>query len=174
MAGYEGTGMEHGQDGPRRLNEKPRLAKRLIGIALIIVLAHFILTNFDLDDWPKVGLAIEGSRETCTEISGPETMTDTITEPLDVTDTGFRVMRNENKAVLTIENTDDAEGDVRVRLYCVNGKEVGDMTKTLSPGKSAVFNFLDVPDCDLDYYIQPDTVRRKVNRTVRVSKSTCG
>jgi hypothetical protein len=161
-------------ESERRLTERSNLPRKLIGIALIIVLAHFIFTNFSLDDWPKVGFVIKGQPETCTEIRGPKTMTDTVIEQLDVDDTDFRVLRNENKAVITIRNRDTVEGDVRVRLYCVNGAEIGDLTKRLDPGESALFNFLDVPDCDLDYYVQPDTVKMTVNRTVQVSTSACG
>lgn len=160
-------------DSERKLTERSNLPKKLIGIALIIVLAHLILTNFSFDDWPKIGFAIKGQPESCIEISGPKTITDTVVEQLDVDDTDFRVLRNENKAVITIKNRNAVEGYVRVRLYCVNGAEVGDLTKRLDPGESALFNFLDVPDCELDYYVQPDTIKRTVNRTVQVSNSAC-
>lgn len=152
---------------------KNRRKKRIIGLLFLIALGYFILTNFDLGDLPWVGLAIEGPKQTCTEIRGPKTMTDTEVSTLKVDDMGFKALRNENKAVLEVRNTDDVSGDVRVTVYCVNGDQQGEQKKTLEPGETGVFSFLDVRDCDLDYIVEPELIKTRVNKTVYVTDSVC-
>ena len=156
-----------------RLVEKSNLPKKILGLLLLVVLIHFIFTNFSLDDWPKIGMMLKGESKTCIEIKGPKVMTDTIIEQLKVDDIDFKVMRNENRAIITIENKDNRTGDVRVLLYCRNGDEQGEQSKTIRAGESEVFSFIDINDCDLDYIIEPDTIHRRVNRTVYVSNSVC-
>lgn len=157
----------------QRLVEKSSLPKKIIGLLLLVVLIHFIFTNFRFDDWSKIGITLNGATTTCTEIRGPKVVTDTIIEQLKVDDTGFKVVRNENRAIITIENKDNRTGEVRVLLYCRNGDEQGEESKIMLAGESAEFNFIDVRDCDLDYIVECDTVRRRVNRTVYVSNSVC-
>ena len=160
------------EDMMSRIRKNNRM-KRIIGFLLLTAIAYFIFTNFDLGDFPKAGFVIHGESNTCTEVRGPQVMTDTEIESLQIEDKGFQVLRNENKAVITVRNTDDTAGSVKVRLYCINGNEQGDIAKNLDPGETAVFSFLDIADCDLDYIILPDTIKRKVNKTVYVSDSGC-
>lgn len=160
--------MEHNKHA-----RKPKKMKRVIGILLIMAIAYFVFTNFDLADWPKLGLVIEGPSQSCTEIRGPKTMTDTVIEQLEVEDRGFKALRDENKALIEVRNVDNVTGKVRVLLYCRNGNEQGEETKRIEPGEKAVFSFLDVEDCDLDYIIEPETMRKKVNKTVYVTDSVC-
>jgi hypothetical protein len=153
-------------------NRKKR-TKTVIGILLLIAIAYFVLTNFDLGDWPRLGMVIEGPSKTCTEIRGPKVMTDTVIEQLKVEDLGFKALRNENKAVITVRSKDEEAGNVRVIVYCRNGDQQGEETKRIEAGETAVFSFLDVDDCDLDYLIEPETIRKKVERTVYVDDSIC-
>ena len=152
---------------------KPKKMKKIIGILLLIAIAYFIFTNFDLAGWPKLGDVIEGPSKSCTEIRGPKTMTDTIIKQLEVEDLGFKALRDESKALIEVRNADNVTGKVRVVLYCRNGDEQGEDTKRLEPGEKTVFSFLDVDDCDLDYTIEPQTTRKKVNKTVYVTDSVC-
>jgi hypothetical protein len=152
---------------------KPKKMKKLIGILLLVAIAYFIFTNFDFADWPKLGLVIEGQSKSCTEIRGPKTMTDTVIEQLEVEDLGFKALRDENKALIEVRNVDNVTGKVRVVLYCRNGDEQGEKTKSLEPGEKEVFSFLDVKDCDLGYIIEPETRRKRVNKTVYVTDSMC-
>ncbi len=152
---------------------KNRRVKTLIGLLLLIAVAYFILTNFDLGDWPALGFAIRGPGQTCTEISGPKVMTDTVIEQLEVEDLGFQILRNENKALLKVRNKDDHAGNVRVLLYCRNGYQQGEQKKKIEPGDTETFSFLDVSDCELDYIIEPENIKRRVNRTAYVTDSVC-
>ena len=153
--------------------KKNKKGKTIIGILLLIAIVYFILTNFSLGDWPKLGLVLEGHSKTCIEIRGPKEMTDTVITQLKVEDMGFKALWNENKAVLNVRNKDNITGEVRVMLYCRNGNEQGDETKQIEPGETAVFSFLDVEECDLDYIIEPETMRKKVKKTVYVTDSVC-
>lgn len=152
---------------------KNRRVKTVIGLLLLIAVAYFILTNFDFGDWPALGFAIRGPGQTCTEIRGPKVMSDTVIEQLEVEDLGFRILRNENKAVLKVRNKDERAGEVRVTLYCRNGYQQGDQEKDIDPGETETFRFLDVSDCELDYIIEQENVKRRVNKTVYVTDSVC-
>ncbi len=147
--------------------------KTVIGLLLLAAIAYFVLTNFNLGDWPKLGVKIEGPKTTCTEIRGPKTMTDTVIDRLKVEDLGFKVINDERRAEITVKNKDNATGEVRVTLYCRDGDEQGEEKKSIEAGESAVFSFLDVDDCDLDYIIEPETISRRVNKTVYVTDSVC-
>jgi hypothetical protein len=146
--------------------------KRIVGILLVIAIAYFIFSNFELG-WPS-GFAVKEEGDSCIETKGPSYLTDTIVGPLDIEETGFKVMINERKAVLNIQNNDNVTGRVRVIVFCINGDEQGEQRKSIDPGEEMVYNFLDVDDCDLDYYIDPETVARKVNRSVEGEDVECG
>ena len=145
--------------------------KRVIGILLVIAILYSVVSNLDLG-WPS-GFAIKEQGETCVETKGPKEVTDTIVQALDIEEMGFKVLVDEGKAVLSIRNRDNVTGKVRVIVYCVNGAEQGEQRKSINPGETEVFNFLDVEDCDLDYYIDPETVTRKVSRTVEGEDVEC-
>jgi len=152
---------------------KNKRAKMIIGTLLLIAVAYFLFTNFDLSDWPKFGIVAEGSKTTCTEIRGPKMMTDTVVEKLRVRDAGFKAVSDERRAELTVENTDNISGEVRVMLFCRDGEEQGEQKKTIEAGSAGVFTFLGVDDCDLDYIIQPELMTRRVNRTSYVTDTSC-
>jgi hypothetical protein len=153
--------------------EKNQKVKKAIGILLLIAIAYFLLTNFDLADWPKFGVKIEGPTKTCTEIRAPKTMTDTEISQLKVNDLGFKVVDAENRAELTVQNVDNITGEVRVLLYCRNGAQQGDDRKSIGAGETAVFTFFDTEDCDLDYIIEPEMMKKRVTKTVYVNDSVC-
>ncbi|MBN1544875.1 hypothetical protein JW898_05445 [Candidatus Woesearchaeota archaeon] len=152
---------------------KNNRTKTVIGLLLLIAVAYFLLTNFSIGDWPKFGAEISGASKSCIDVRGPKIMTDTVVEQLKVDDEGFVALRNENKAVLTLKNRDDEAGEVRVTVFCRNGDQQGEQKKKVEPGETAVFNFLDVADCDLDYIIEPELTKKRVNRTVYVTDSVC-
>jgi hypothetical protein len=157
----------------QKLRKNERM-KRIIGILLLIAVAYFILTNFDIPGWPGFGIISEGPKATCTEIRGPTIVTDTVVEKLSVTDAGFKVMSDERRAELDVTNTDSISGEVRVMLFCRDGEEQGEQKQTLPAGATGKFTFLDVDDCDLDYIIQPELTTRKVNRTSYSTDTSCG
>jgi len=153
--------------------EKNERNKKIIGFLLLAAVAYVLITNFDLADWPKLWVKIEGPKETCTEIRAPKTMTDTEISQLKVNDLGFKVVDAENRAELTVQNTDDETGEVRVLLYCRDGEQQGEEKKSISAGETAVFTFLDTEDCDLDYIIEPEMMKKRVTKTVYVNDSVC-
>ena len=153
--------------------KKNRLKKKIIGLLLIIAIAYFILSNFDLGDLPLTGMIITGESTTCTEIRGPSTMTDTEVRDLQIEDRGFQVLRNENKATISIRNTDNQSGSVRVMLFCSDGTKQGEDTRTLDSGETQVFNFLDVRDCELDYMIEPGVITARVEKTTYTTDTVC-
>jgi hypothetical protein len=164
---------EKDENGTMTARRNSRRMKTFIGILLLLSLAYFVLTNFDLADWPGMGLVIQGPSSTCVETRGPNVLTDTVIYQLKVEDKGFEAMRDRNRAVISVKNDDNRSGDVRVTLYCRNGDGQGDDTKKIAAGDTETFIFEDVKDCDLDYIIEPETFTTRVNRTVYVSESKC-
>lgn len=153
--------------------DKNETIKRVIGFLIIAAVAFFILTNFDLGDWPKLGFMLEGPKTTCTEIRAPKVMTDTVVERLRVEDLGFEVINEQRTAEITIKNIDKVRGTVRVVLYCKDGDGQGDQQKNLLPGETGIFEFTGVDDCDTEYIIEPELMSRQVNRTVYATDSVC-
>jgi hypothetical protein len=163
--------MRHKMDEKRK--KRNQRMKTAIGMLLLIAVAYFILTNFDLPGWPRLGIILEGPKATCTEIRGPKTVTDTVVEKLKVRDAGFRVVSDERRAELTVENTDNTSGEVRVMLFCRDGEQQGEQKQPIAAGATGTFTFLDVDDCDLDYIIQPELLTRKVTRTAYATDTSC-
>jgi len=153
--------------------KKNRRKKKIIGLLLLIVLGYMLFSNLDLGDLPWVGMTIKGPSKTCTEVRGPQTMTDTEVRDLEVMDMGFRADRNENRATITVANIDNVTGDVRVTLYCRNGNQQGELNKELDPGDEEIFTFLDVSDCELEYIIEPEIIKTRVERTAYVTDTVC-
>ncbi|MBW2968235.1 hypothetical protein KY362_07150 [Candidatus Woesearchaeota archaeon] len=152
-----------------RLMRKNNRTKGIIGLFLLIAVGYLIYTNVELGHLPWAGMVVEGPKQTCTETRGPKVLTDTVVEQLQIDDLGFEALKSEDKAVIKVKNTDEVGGDVRVMLYCRNGDQQGDLTKHLIPGEEALFLFEDVADCDLDYIIEPELLRRTVEKSFEYS-----
>ena len=147
----------------KRMRKNNRM-KAVIGTVLFLVIAYVIYTNGGVQ-LLKGSVVTEGEKTTCTEVRGPKDLTDTVTELLKVEDLGFAAIETSDLAEITVRNIDDRIGAVTVRLYCRNGEEQGVQTLSIPAGETETFVFMDVPDCDLDYIVEPDFVTRKVNRT---------
>lgn len=150
---------------------KDRKVKRWIGVMLLIAIAYFVYSNFPIS-WPISGLVVHISGQQV-QTCGPRTLTETYPEQLKVSETGFRVITAEHKAVIELVNTDDVPGEVRVIVYCIDGDSQGEQMRQIEPGMTEVFNFLDVADCDLEYYISPGMVYRQRNITVAAGDADC-
>lgn len=152
--------------------QKNNRIKATIGTLLFIVIFYVIYTNGGAD-LVKGSLVTEGEKTTCTEIKGPKVMTDTITEPLKVEDLGFAALETSDMAEITVKNIDDRIGAVTVRLFCNDEDEQGSQTISIAAGKTETFVFMDVPDCDLGYVVEPDFITRKVNQTGYSTDVSC-
>ncbi|MBW2965041.1 hypothetical protein KY363_06295, partial [Candidatus Woesearchaeota archaeon] len=159
------------EDQTTARRERNRKVERVIGILLLISIAYFIYSNFGIS-WPVSGRAVHSSESTLQQC-GPRTLTETYPEQLRVRELGFRVLNDERKAVLEVVNADDVPGEVRVTIYCINGDAQGEQVSTIEPGRTEIFSFLDVPDCDLEYYVSPGIVYRQRNISVASGQEGC-
>ena len=156
----------------RRIRKDNRI-KAVVGLFLLLAVGFFVWRHVELDGLPFVGMVISESSKECIEIKGPQVMTDTVVRPLEIEDLGFEVIRDKNRAVITVKNIDEEYGEVKVRVYCKNGNEQGRETKRIFAGSEEIFIFEDVNDCDLEYMIEPELLSKRVNKTVYVEDVVC-
>lgn len=152
--------------GKEKLSQirKDNRRKAILGFLLVVAIGFFVWRHIGLG-LPVIGLLVQ-EKGTQLETEGPEYMVDTEVKPLKVETEGFEAVRKEDNAVIKVRNEDEIDGEVEVRLYCKDGKEQGREKKEIASGEEEIFVFEKVEDCDLDYLIEPELVRKRVNRTV--------
>ncbi len=159
------------KEGLKRSKANARV-RTVLGLLLVCAIAFFVITHFGVS-LPLVSMVVTGPSKDCVETRGPQILTDTEVRQLEVMDTGIERLKDSDEAIVRVENIDDTAGNVKVTLFCTNGNELGEMTKKIGVGEEQSFVFDAVKDCDLDYIIEPELLKWKVNRTVYVEGQEC-
>jgi hypothetical protein len=113
--------------------------RRIVGVLLLIVVFHFIFTNFDVLNH-LVGFVVEVEEEPETRNFGITKQI--VTEPLKIRENFFKEDFKRFLFLINISNIDNVEGKVTATLIC-NRSDFFSVNETASikPGKDHVFNF---------------------------------
>lgn len=113
--------------------------KRIIGLLLLIVIFHFIFSNFDVLNH-LVGFVVEVQEKPKT--TEMQITRQVVTEPLKIRENYFKEDFRKHLFLINISNIDDVGGNVTLTLIC-NRTNFYEVSKTarIESGESYVFDF---------------------------------